>query len=814
MISRFLPFIFLGWVMGCSSPNDEELHLIEWVPQNTSFVAQINDSISLKSSTVLSKIFSLDDEMKKTVRNIIPNNASRPQIFFITPEGKNQNVVGLIFKSNLQDTITPYKQSINYSGQTIGIVDKGGQTFYSTRMGDLNMLSQSQLVVENGIRNFQNKQRGISSRAFYQLAETMDEDLAANFLIHPSSLPLTKTFFPNTPLFPATGRDWIELGLEVSENGFNLNGVAFLNDSIPDALTLVKDLKPQQLTLSKVVPANFTSYLGFPIDDMKQLESNFKRLSRQINLAVKETNLSSLVPLNEIAWISVESETSIVLRMDEREESFPPFVNTEGTSQKFRSFNYYKSSIPEDLEALLNIFGDPISPQWGCWHENLLIMSETESGLKNILGNYLDRNTLDQNPAFVGLKEKLAGENSFLWIGNRKNLVKYWPQNEGPSKIEDLNVDAYPLAAFQGVAEENFTHLHLSLEKNLLTQNKGGVNNAYTLELTNSLNSPPQWFKNHRNNGMDVVVQDIDNVLYLFSNTGKLFWKKQLSGPIIGKIHEVDLYKNNRWQLAFRTADRLMVLDRDGKILSPFDIKLPKSADPLPLAVFDYDNNRDYRFLIAQDRSLIMYDNRGKRVNGFALKKVNANIIGPPKHIRLQSKDYILIPLENQSLKIVSRTGNDRVQVKGNIAFTENPIFSYLNTFATSDREGNLVQVDTKGNKVVSALKLAPNHAIDATTKTLVTLSENTLNIKGIPIKLPYGEYTPPKIFYLNNTLLFTTTDKSDQKVYLFYSNGTAVEGFPVYGNSAVDIINSDKDKALEMVVGTADNSLLIYEIN
>ena len=209
-----------------------------------------------------------------------------------------------------------------------------------------------------------------------------------------------------------------------------------------------------------------------------------------------------------------------------------------------------------------------------------------------------------------------------------------------------------------------------------------------------------------------------------------------------------------------------------------------------------------------------MYDNRGKRLNGFSLKKVNANIISAPKHIRLQKKDYILIPLEDKTLKIVSRTGKDRVKVKGKIAFAGNSVFSYLNTFATTDQEGKLIQVDTKGNKVASALNLKPNNRIDATTKTLVTLSGNLLNIKGIPVKLPIGKFTPPKIFYLNNTLYFSTTDKSEKKVYLFYSNAKAVEGFPVYGKSAVDITNSDKDKALEMVVATEDNSLLVYEIN
>lgn len=814
-MKKILFYLFSIWLIaGCVPNNQEEIDLIEMVPQNTSLIAQINDSLVLKSSILLSKIFSLDGTLKKTVQNIVPSNGSTPQVLFITPEGKNENALGIIFKTNPMDTIISYNKGIKYSGQTIGIIKKENQTFYTTRMGDFKMLSQSQLVIENSIRNFKKKQRGISSPAFYKLAESIDGDLVANFLVHPSSARLIKTFFPNTPLFPDTGKDWAEMGLEVSEDGFNLNGVAFFNDSIPDALNLIKGIKPQQLSLSKIVPENFTSYLGLPIDNMRQLEDNFKRLTRRMNLPVKQTNLATLVNLNEIAWISVGKEKSLVLRIDDMEENFPTFVSTKGESIKYRNLSYFKSSIPQDLEVLIHLFGDKIEPIWGCWYENLLIMSETESGLKNILGNYLDRNTLDRNPAFKNLQEKLTDENSFLWIGNTKNLVKHWQQTKGSEKLKDLPIEEYPLAAFQGVAEENFTHLHFNLQKKVPSESKGGIKNAYIIGLPSSPALPPQWFKNHISKGMDVVVQDSDNVLYLFSNTGEIFWKKQLSGPIIGGIQPIDLYKNNRWQLAFRTAERMMVMDRNGNIVKPFNIKLPKSTNPLPLSVFDYDNNRDYRFLVAQDRSLLMYSHRGKRLSGFTLKKVDFNIIASPKHIRLQSKDYILIPLENKTLKIVSRTGRDRLKVKGRIAFSDNPIFSYLNTFATTDQEGNLIQVDTKGNKVASALNLTPNHRIDATTKTLVTLSENILDIKGIPVKLPYGEYTPPKIFYLNNTLYFSTTDIAAQKVYLFYSNGSIVEGFPVYGNSAVDISNSDKDKALEMVVGTEDNSLLIYEIN
>ncbi len=75
--------------------------------------------------------------------------------------------------------------------------------------------------------------------------------------------------------------------------------------------------------------------------------------------------------------------------------------------------------------------------------------------------------------------------------------------------------------------------------------------------------------------------------------------EKTISGPIIGKIEQVDLYKNRRLQMAFRTADRFMILDRNGKVVPPFDKKIA-SDSPQHLSVFDYDLNRNYRFLLGK----------------------------------------------------------------------------------------------------------------------------------------------------------------------------------------------------------------------
>ena len=378
---------------------------------------------------------------------------------------------------------------------------------------------------------------------------------------------------------------------------------------------------------------------------------------------------------------------------------------------------------------------------------------------------------------------------------------------------DNLKLNKYPLIVTQGISENNFVQSRFTFQKDNPKQEKNSVINQYSFSLDAPLSRKPQWIKNHRNKTMDIVVQDLNNVMYLFSNTGTLFWKKQLTGQIVGEIRQVDLYKNRRLQMAFRTADRFMILDRNGKIVPPFDKKIP-SEKPHHLAVFDYDLNRNYRFLLSHGKKIEMYDNRGKIVSGFKIKKLKKPLENPPKHIRFGNKDYIVLKDIEGQIQILNRQGKDRIQLKQSANSSSNDVFEYRNTFTTTTKDGNLLQIDTKGNFIQSLLGLRSGHRVDMTTKSLVTFSENKLVIKGIPVILPFGNYTSPKIHYINNIIYITITDLDSQKVYAFYSNGKPVGGFPVYGSSAVSLSNADNDKALEMVVQSEAEGMLIYQIN
>ena len=140
-----------------------------------------------------------------------------------------------------------------------------------------------------------------------------------------------------------------------------------------------------------------------------------------------------------------------------------------------------------------------------------------------------------------------------------------------------------------------------------------------------------------------------------------MLWKKQLESAIQGKIQQVDIYKNGKLQLAFTTNNKLLILDRNGKEVAPFTIK-HEGGNLNPLAVFDYDGKKDYRFLVTQGPKVFMYNNKGKIVSGFKYKKAESDILGAPQHFRINKKDYLCFKLANGQLKLLNRVGKYGVE--------------------------------------------------------------------------------------------------------------------------------------------------------
>ena len=135
-----------------------------------------------------------------------------------------------------------------------------------------------------------------------------------------------------------------------------------------------------------------------------------------------------------------------------------------------------------------------------------------------MIGNYLDNKTLFNDLDFKTLREDLADNSTFLWLGKTSNLTKKWAAVSAKRRADwkKIKLNDFPLVVLQGVSESNFIQTRLTAQKKNLAPQKNSVVSQYSFSLDAPASRAPQWIKNHRNKTMDVVVQDQNNVLYLF----------------------------------------------------------------------------------------------------------------------------------------------------------------------------------------------------------------------------------------------------------------------------------------------------------
>ncbi len=137
-----------------------------------------------------------------------------------------------------------------------------------------------------------------------------------------------------------------------------------------------------------------------------------------------------------------------------------------------------------------------------------------------------------------------------------------------------------------------------------------------------------------------------------------------------------------------------------------------------------------------------------------------------------------------------------------------------MEQFTTTDKLGNLIKIDTKGNLKTENLNLSVENSIDVVSNNLVYLNENRLTIKGITIELPFSRFSKPKIFIDSKTTLVGITDLTNKEIYLYRENGELLEGFPIKGSSIIDIEDSDDDGKIEIISTLDKFSIVSYEIN
>jgi hypothetical protein len=802
--------LILLLICSCTNPNANRSKLIHFVPENATVILKTSNLESLKSSiqnsdflqklsktnsykTLENKLKSLSilNPIDETLICFSKDKTDSLQYSIISKYHKN------LFKT---DSLPNYiEETFTYKNKSITKSTLNNNTFYSTIIDSIFITSSSKEIIEASFNTLENNFK------LEKIYNTTSNDKTLSIITKPDNAFISSFFIKDSlPLNTLTNH--IAVDVDINQNEIIINGITKAIDSSKSLINIFKNSIPQENQMQNITPSNSDGFLSFTFNDFYDFEINLAKFNKKDALS----NTTLFDNIIEVGVIYESKNRAIILNSLDVIATKDALLNELNIIDTYRQIGIYYFDKP-------SLFIETFSPLITfnkatkyCILDNFFVFADDMDMLQNIIANYQNKTTLSEKSYFKNIKENLSDESSLLMVANASTLKNIL--NKNIQENSTLKLKKYNASALQFIYDNNFAHVNGIIKKTKSRAYQNSISEELNIKLDADLLNNLQFVTNHRTKQKEIVVQDVNNILYLISNKGKILWKKQLRGAILGNIEQIDIYKNSRLQLAFATPHRVYVLDRNGNDVAPFPSKF-NDAITQPLSVFDYDRTKNYRLFVTQDKNVLMYNTSAKIVNGFTFKSANTSIVSQPKHFRIGNKDYIALKTKSK-LYILDRTGRTRVAPKTTSNFSSEDIFLYKNTFTTTTLNGNLISVDTRGNSSTKNLNLSKNHHLKTTSKTLVALSENKLTIKNKTIELDFGNYTKPDVFYINDKIYVSITDLQSQKIYLYDSQTKLLPNFPVYGNSSIILGNINTDRSLEFITKGESNSIILYKIN
>ena len=335
----------------------------------------------------------------------------------------------------------------------------------------------------------------------------------------------------------------------------------------------------------------------------------------------------------------------------------------------------------------------------------------------------------------------------------------------------------------------------------------------------------PCIVKNHDTGANEILVQDKNNVLYLLDASGKEMWHVLIDSPIKSQIYQVDAYKNGKLQYLFSTADKIYLVDRLGNFVDRYPLVL-RAELAEPISVFDYENNHNYRiFAACNDNKVYVYDISGSLLKGWDFNGTENLVNSEISHYVISSEDFIVFH-DLYRAYFLARNGSVKMEFLTDFKFSDNAIYCDVSgtpKFVTTDENGTVRRFfKDKRQDSISFGRFSDKHYfamkdIDMDGKgDYIFVDSARLSVYGNNGKLlfDYGfdtDVSAPSFYRFGGQTRIGLVS-ADGKLYLFNTNGTLHEDFPLNGEVQFSICESDGGN-YSLVTGTGKGRIVNYRI-
>jgi hypothetical protein len=467
------------------------------------------------------------------------------------------------------------------------------------------------------------------------------------------------------------------------------------------------------------------------------------------------------------------------------------------------------------------------------FYNDFMVTGTSYLTIASVLYDNLLNHTLENDIAYHDFESSLASRAGCYFYCVPSRMVSWLEGKLSDAMIKSLRLNSNSLekiqaAGFQLSASNNLVYSTISVRFREEVNIRTAAEWETLLDTTAAIK--PFFFTNHLTGAKEIFVQDYRNNVYLVNATGRVLWKVQLRERIEGNIFIVDYYKNGKLQLLFSGKNYLHLIDRNGNYVDRYPVKL-RSPATNSLALFDYDNNKNYRILIAgEDRLIYSYEKSGNVVKGWKPFRTAGTVRAPVNYFHVSGKDYIAVS-DDKSLYLLDRYGNKRVNFTGSVGMAAGSVLklgSNSNQYlvCTSD-SGSVQHVYFDGTvRKFSLRQFTPGHSFDIFDIDADGSDEYIFIDKGV---IYLYDHNRNELFVrdmgsndLRGPISFTFShenrkigvlDAERKLIYLFDRQGKLSNGSPLTGASMFSIGRISDRNSFNLIVGGPGRFLYNYKI-
>jgi hypothetical protein len=811
-MSRFLGVLILVFAfMSCSDTVTIDNALVHSIPTDSKIIIALSDVQDLddllKNNPVFDQLQSLSriQELKKASSFLNDYDLNSDSFVALSIEGKNQVAITLVtedFKSTADST--SIKKKINYN--EVDIVERTlpNGNYYTADKNGVHMASSSLLVLESLIR------RDIADYVFDSSFEKLFDRTHSDLSFYVKATDdrwLYEFLLDRNRPDQSNYAQWYQLEINTDAKSLHMDGLIVYKDSIKQRHALYNNLNAQENQVDKIAPANSRSLSSLTYTDEMDLITNLTTFYNRKPVVPKNI-LELLSNSQEISEIRLESGTALAFTLQSYETFFMNLDSLSSAKSTYRDQLIYNLTEPIVTNSLKPLAMEGSFNQIALL-DNFLILADDSTILEEIISNHENGTTLSAQFWWKSARENMSNSSTLLHVTSLQELKSpVVPASKEDQKVLDqLDGNSVKAIISQYVHEDGYAFYRMEIpftagaaaEQPLVAQ-------VGTYKPEKNIIAGPFLFPNHLNNSQDVAIQTDDLKLTLISENGTPYWSKELDSKIQGGINAVDSYKNGRNQLLFSTTGKVYLLDRDGNNVDKFPYT-SKSGITQPLSVFDYNNDGNYRFVVTSGNDLQLLDARGNTVRGFNYR-MSGKITSSPQHFRRGTNDYIAFTTDNNQLKLLSRTGEVRTNIKQKID-AKGALYFNNNLVQLVTGDDKLLYVNpTTGKVTTTKTSLNADSHVSMTERSQLIQNQNVIQFNGNKISLPYGSYLPATVTKVGNKDFATVVDTGENKVYIIDDKGNIIPFLPVYGNGSAQIGGS-KERYLTTLDG---NDVIIYK--